>query len=270
MAKRIVRDGGELMGRAAALSALMAIAGLLSACAAIYSGVAAAGRSDPAFDPASVSGPVSDLSDIDLMTAYGAALREAYHTRNDAIYGDPVFRSLAQEARARGLAGKRESQRIEKGIIFIGLPLHFAVASINNLEEKDVFEKYGDVVRTYVGEIGYRGRFDYVISCNNKVVSFQVTGFPERSSRRGHNTRAYQTNFRDGFWSDPRTQEQRILANFPQREPKRYAHSVDGRWRAFRDNRLLLRSPSSYWSSNEYTLRDPFVATSKKEESLCP
>lgn len=218
-----------------------------------------------------IEGAPQQLSDEDLLILYGRFLRQNYKD-SAGTSADVSILAIEDEIDRRGILTSEQSILVEKGVVGVGQSRRLLMASID-LVEKDIFSEYGDVVRLYMGPIGHRNERDYVMTCNDVVVGVHVTGnlTPNtKNARTGSRSMRVQTNFPNGYWSDPRTLPDRMIGGrFLMRWPQRYTDMYEFEWSYLLNTDGLRHYLSSYWRAYSNDTRLPFIRVMKGRKSFC-
>jgi hypothetical protein len=209
----------------------------------------------------------SQLPDAELASRYGTLLRAQY-TGVDFDFSE--LGGLEAEISNRRLFSSLQVVQIEKGVVFVGMPLTQLLASMDGLKQSDYAERETFTLRAYMVAANAQDRFANVamaayrhrmpqtqfVLCNERVVamyvrnaliapdSVEVWGAPgivgEPSLSPGDGV-YIQTTFQPGFWNESnrsmRQRFQRIL-----NDPHAYfLISRDGPWGGLWTNQMGKR-----------------------------
>lgn len=194
----------------------------------------------------------AEQSNEALMIQYGEALRYAYRTDDRNFTSSERFLDIEAELEARGLIDKQIVSQIERGIVYVGMPLTLALASMESLREVDTMILERSLIRSFQGPtqpVRRSGYFDTIIACDNVVVAlFAARTLITRETYNqvfGSGRIRFQTNFRNGFWAEDNFEE-RIRGNRVFNEADDWGDRSDHRWSMFSNNSGSF-SPPSLW-----------------------
>ncbi len=190
------------------------------------------------------------LEDNLLMAEFGEMLRKAYRTSDNFLLLTERFLSLQKEIEQRNFVSNKDSLDIERGIVYAGMPLWKALASVDNMNEVDILVIRAEQIRAFRSPetwLDPNRQRDTFITCGNKVVSLFVSSgliTPETySGKYGYRQIKFQTNFKPGFWKKE-NYEERIRGNKVFSKPQKFADRLDHRWSLFSDNAGNFTKPS--------------------------
>lgn len=94
---------------------------------------------------------ISNLTNNELMAIYGSAVRHDYRNKTDSVSENRSLLKIEEEVESRDLIKDNSFSDIEKGLVYLYMPVHQAFASIDGLdvEENADFENF--VVSIYRG-----------------------------------------------------------------------------------------------------------------------
>lgn len=205
---------------------------------------------------------VSQVPDEALMIFYGAQLRYAFRTGDYNHVTQGEFLVVEAELEKRKLITRSRVSQIERGIVFVGMPLVQALASVDRLQEVDTLILEGSVIRSFRGpnfaRLGSTISYDTFISCDGEVVTFfAASGLitKETNNRTIGSTRIrFQTNFPTGFWAE-QNYEDRIRGNRLFKKPRYLADRREHRWSLFSNNGGGFMSPSVWYETGATSYR---------------
>lgn len=185
------------------------------------------------------------------MQQYGLELRLAYRSGDTSRVTTREFLESEAELERRGLLSKKLVSQIERGIVFIGMPLIQALASIDELREVDVLILDGHIIRSFQGPasamLGSQKSFDTFVSCDGKTVTlFAAKGLITPDTYHqvyGSGRIRFQTNFPSDYWRS-KDFRQRIRGNRVYEKPAKYADRFEHRWSLFSNNSGTFTKPS--------------------------
>lgn len=218
----------------------------------------------PSSPPSNYQAPLTN--DLQVMRDYGQVVRRSYREKNPALLRSDEFRRLEKIVEKGGKVGPAEYREIEKGIIYVGMPMDQAMASLDDLVEVDLLSINESLIVSYRGAavslnsssiIGrlVLSRRVTVISCNDTVVGFFIHGHITPETQRatfGSGKLRFQTNFAAGFWTDESTIEARRLGSSILSGPRTYADRREHRWSLFSNNSGEFEKPSTYWQRHQH------------------
>ncbi|MGE0500065.1 MAG: hypothetical protein AB7I79_00260 [Rhizobiaceae bacterium] len=211
--------------------------------------------------PSAAQAP-ADRSDETLMTWYGATLRQAYRSGETAALDADAFLAAEEELDRRGLITTENLSEIERGIVYVGMPLAQALASIDGLEEVDTLVLKGHLIRSFRGptsvKLGSRERFDTFIACDDRIVTlYAASGLITAETYNqtfGSGRIRFQTNFAKDFWTSADF-EPRIRGNREFRKPGHYGDRREHRWSLFSNNSGVFVKPSDWHATGATSYR---------------
>ena len=227
-----------------------------------------------------VTAPRSDWSprpgsDEALMIEYGSMLRRAYKTGDQSLISNARFIEIETDLEARELIDRQTFAQIQKGIVFVGMPLEQALASLEGLVEVDVLVIDGIEIRSFrgatTGRTGALATRDTIISCDGKVINLFVTRSlitKETYNRTFGSTRIrFQNNFPPGYW-DQENYEERIRGNRIFEDTQSWGDRLGHHWSMFSDNPGRFTKPSS-WYNRPVNLNDMMRRHLRSGRPLC-
>ena len=211
------------------------------------------------------SDQMNEEPDERLMVLYGESLRASYRLGDASIVTNPDFLRLEEELASRNLVTRDNISEIERGIVYVGMPLSQALASIDGLTEVDALVLNRHVIRSFQGinfaRLGSITSRDTFISCDGIVVSlFAARGLITAETYNfsfGSGRIRFQTNFRPNFWEDENF-EDRIRGNRIAEAPTYFANSRENRWSIFLNNSGTFMKPS-VWRDTGATSFQPHI-----------
>ena len=201
-------------------------------------------------------------TDETLMTWYGAKLRQAFRSGDVDQVSTDEFLAVEAELERRRLIDRETVGEIERGVVYAGMPLAQALASIDGLEEVDVLVLDGHLIRSWRGaasaQLGSQRSFDTFIACDDRIVTlFAASGLitAETYNEAGMSGRIrFQTNFPDDYW-DEANYEQRIRGNRVFERPGYLADRREHRWSIFSNNSGVFMKPSEWHATGATSYR---------------
>lgn len=220
-----------------------------------------------------------------LMVLYGGGLRASYRSGDTSIVTDTDFLRLEEELASRGLVTRDNVSEIERGIVYVGMTLPQALASIDGLSEVDTLVLNRHVIRSFQGiniaRLGSITSRDTFIACDGIVVSlFAARGLITAETYRysyGSGRIRFQTNFRPNFWQDENFEE-RVRGSRIADRPTYFANSRETRWSLFLNNAGTFMRPSVWHDTgatsyhpqiNQININDRMNAHIRRGGSVC-
>lgn len=205
---------------------------------------------------------IDQIPDEELMVKYGSGLRSAFKTDDYELVSSPVFLKIETELEDRGLITRQSASEIERGIVYVGMPLTQALASVSGLKEVDTLVLNGHVIRSFRGAtsaaLGLQVSSDTFISCDGKIVTlFAAKGLITADTyHRTYGSRGirFQTNFPPGFWKNANF-ENRIRGNRVFDKPRHFADRSEHRWSIFSNNSGVFVKPSLWRETGSTSYR---------------
>lgn len=163
---------------------------------------------------------VESTPDIELMRAYGAAVRRSYRTGRKPDVDTPHFAALEAEVQRRRLVTVATYDDVERGIVFIGMSVPRMHAALDNLERVEVvnFERF--TLTVYRGDVKDWGNWrpirpqrELALVCDGKLVGYRIVGVTTFETWSGVpvSKSKVQTNFAPGHFLPTSAESQKYI-----------------------------------------------------------